>query len=293
VAVGVIDVGSNSVRLLIAVLDRGMLVPVCEERARLGLGDDVERLGAISAEKLARTASAARKFATIAREHRVDQLQVVVTAPGRQSTNSQLLVDELIRATGAVVRVLSAEEEGRLAYEGAAAGLLVHPRMLAVCDVGGGSTEAVVGVPDRGPVWLRSFDVGAVRLTRRCLATDPPARTALAEARLAIDTVLAGAVPPLCERALATGGTPRALRRIVGETLGANALDDVFEILAERPARAIAAAFGIDRRRARLLPAGTLILRALQSRLVVPLEVSQSGLREGAALALFAEEAAA
>jgi exopolyphosphatase / guanosine-5'-triphosphate,3'-diphosphate pyrophosphatase len=293
VAVGVIDVGSNSVRLLVAVLDRGTLAPMCEERARLALGDDVERLGRISAAKLRDVARTARSFALIAREHRVDQLEVLVTAPGRQSANFRQLVDELVRATGALARVISAEEEGRLAYEGAAAGLPVLPRTLAVCDVGGGSTEAVVGMPDRGPVWLRSFDVGAVRLTRRYLATNPPARTALAEAEKAVDTALAGAVPPLCERALATGGTPRALRRIVGETLGADELDDVLETLAERPARAIAAAFGIDRRRAGLLPAGTLILRALQCRLVVPLEVSQSGLREGAALALLAEEAAA
>ena len=292
-AVGVIDVGSSSVRLLVAVIDRGTVASVCEERARLALGDDVERLGRISAVKLGDVARTARSFALIAREHRVDQLEVLVTAPGRQSANSQQLVDELVQATGALARVISAEEEGRLAYEGAVAGLPVLPRMLAVCDVGGGSTEAVVGMPDRGPVWLRSFDVGAVRLTSRYLATNPPARTALAEAARAVDTALAGAVPPLCERALATGGTPRALRRIVGETLGADELDDALETLLERPARAIAAAFGIDRRRAGLLPAGTLILRALQRRLVVPLEVSQLGLREGAALALFAEEAAA
>jgi exopolyphosphatase / guanosine-5'-triphosphate,3'-diphosphate pyrophosphatase len=293
VAVGVIDVGSNSVRLLVATLQRRALVRLREERERIGLGDDVERVGAISAEKLARTAAAAKKYASIARELGVERLEVLVTAPGRQSANASELVRELAGAAGVPVRVLSAEEEGRLAYEGAADALGELPETLAVCDVGGGSTEAVVGVRDRGLVWFRSFDVGAVRLTRRCFDADPPTRAALEEARDAVAAALTGAVPPLCERSLATGGTPRALRRIAGEMLGTKELDAVLETVTAAPARAVAERFGIDRRRARLLPAGVLILAAVQRRLVVPIEVSSAGLREGAALGLLAEAAAA
>ncbi len=292
-AVGVIDVGSNSVRLLVATLRRGDLVPVREERARLGLGDDIERLGGISAAKLARAGRTARTYAEIARKHGVDRLEVLVTAPGRQSANASALIDELVRATRTTVRVLTAEDEGRLAYEGAAAGLAELPTTLAVCDVGGGSTETVTGVHDRGPVWFRSFDVGAVRLTRRCLAGDPPSEAALDQARAVVDEALAGAVPPICERALATGGTPRALRKIVGDTLGPAELEAALRTVTTVSARVVAADFGVDRRRARLLPAGIVILAAVQRRLVVPVEVSQSGLREGAIFALIAEQAAA
>jgi exopolyphosphatase/guanosine-5'-triphosphate,3'-diphosphate pyrophosphatase len=293
VAVGVIDVGSNSVRVLVATLQGGTLVALCEERVRLSLGDDVEQFGRISREKLRKTARAARRYARLARERGVERLDVFVTAPGRQSANARELVRELGFATAAPVRVLSAEEEGRLAYEGASAGLSEQPRTLAVCDVGGGSTEAVVGVHDRGPVWARSFDVGAVRLTRRFFADDPPGPAPMIEARTAVESALAGAVPPLCERALVTGGTPRALRKIVGDTLAAAELDAALRAVSAAPARIVAADFGIDRRRARLLPAGILILAAVQRRLVVPLDVSSAGLREGAALGLLAEAAAA
>jgi exopolyphosphatase/guanosine-5'-triphosphate,3'-diphosphate pyrophosphatase len=293
VAVGVIDVGSNSVRLLVAAVRDGTLIPLCEERVRLALGDDIERFGRISREKLRKTTRAARAYTLLAREHGVRRLDVVVTAPGRQSANARELLRELTLATAAPVRVLSADEEGKLAYEGAMSGLAELPRTLAVCDVGGGSTEAVVGVPGSGPVWLRSFDIGAVRLTRRYLTADPPQPRAIAQARAAIESILAGTVPPLCERALATGGTPRALRKVSGERLGRDELGGALETLASAPAQVIAAEFGIDKRRARLLPAGTLILAEMQRRLVVPLEVADAGLREGAALAMLAESRAA
>jgi exopolyphosphatase/pppGpp-phosphohydrolase len=293
VVVGVIDVGSNSVRVLVATVQSGTLVALCEERVRLSLGDDVEQFGRISREKLRKTARTARRYARLARERGVERLDVVVTAPGRQSANARELVRELGFATAGPVRVLSAEEEGGLAYVGASAGLPEQPRTLAVCDVGGGSTEVVVGVHDRGPVWTRSFDVGAVRLTRRFFADDPPEPDAMIEARAAVESALAGAVPPLCERALATGGTPRALRKIVGNSLTAAELDAALRTVSAAPARVVAADFGIDGRRARLLPAGILILAAVQRRLVVPLDVSSAGLREGAAIGLLAEAAAA
>jgi exopolyphosphatase / guanosine-5'-triphosphate,3'-diphosphate pyrophosphatase len=291
--VGVIDVGSNSVRLLLATVRGGGLVPLAEERVRLGLGEDVEQHGGVSRAKLAKAARAVREYARLSRAHGVERLEVIVTAPGRQSANASELVRALAAAAAAHVRVLSAEDEGRFAYEGAAAALPRLPKTLAVCDVGGGSTEIVAGVRSSGPVWLRSFDLGAVRLTRRLLTGDPPGEKALGRARAEIDRTLAGAVPPLCERALAAGGTPRALRRVVGRTLGREQLDEALRAVVSQPARAVASRFGIDRRRARLLPAGILILAAIQERLVVPLEVSPSGLREGVALALLAEAAAA
>jgi exopolyphosphatase/guanosine-5'-triphosphate,3'-diphosphate pyrophosphatase len=291
--VGVIDVGSNSVRVLLATHRGGGLVPLTEKRVRLGLGEDVERLGAVSPAKLAKAARAVSEYAQLSRANGVQRLEVVVTAPGRQSANATELVRALAAAAAAPVRILSAEDEGRFAYEGAAAALPRLPKTLAVCDVGGGSTEIVTGVRTGGPVWLRSFDLGAVRLTRRLLTGDPPGEKALERARIEIDAALAGAVPPLCERALAAGGTPRALRRVVGGTLAQDQLDEALRAVVSQPARVVASRFVIDRRRVRLLPAGVLILAAIQRRLVVPLEVSSSGLREGVALALLAEAAAA
>jgi exopolyphosphatase/guanosine-5'-triphosphate,3'-diphosphate pyrophosphatase len=291
--VGVVDVGSHTVRLLVAEQKRGALEPVREERAALGLGVEVEQLGLISKEKLEETSDQVRGYARLARKTGVDVLEVIVTAPGRQSRNGRELVLELARATGAPVRVLSADEEGRLAFAGAIAGSDLIGDSIAVCDVGGGSTEVVVGTRRDGPAWLRSFDVGAVRLSGRYLSGDPPRKTGVNAARDEVAAALEGLAPPLPQCALATGGTARALRKLVGSNLGPQELEAALGISLARPAGKVAKAFGIDRERARTLPAGVLILSAVQERLSVPLQVVRAGLREGAVLALLQEAAAA
>jgi exopolyphosphatase/guanosine-5'-triphosphate,3'-diphosphate pyrophosphatase len=293
VKVGVVDVGSHTVRLLVAEQKRGTLEPVREERAALGLGVEVERLGLISREKLEETCDQVRGYARLARKAGVDVLEVIVTAPGRQSKNGRELVLELARTTGAPVRVLSADEEGRLAFAGAIAGSDLAGESIAVCDVGGGSTEVVVGTRFDGPAWLRSFDVGAVRLTGRYFSGDPPRKTDVDAARDKVAAAFEGLAPPLPQCALATGGTARALRKLVGSNLGPDELEAALAISLARPATKVAKAFGIDRERARTLPAGVLILSAVQERLSVPLQVVRAGLREGAVLALLQEAAAA
>jgi exopolyphosphatase / guanosine-5'-triphosphate,3'-diphosphate pyrophosphatase len=293
VKVGVVDVGSHTVRLLVAEHKRGALEPVWEERAALGLGAEVERLGLISREKLEETSDHVRGYARLARKAGAEVLEVIVTAPGRQSSNGRELVLELARATGVPVRVLSADEEGRLAFAGAIAVSDLPGESIAVCDVGGGSTEVVVGTRFDGPAWLRSFDVGAVRLSGRYLFDDPPGKADLDAARAEVAAVLERLTPPLPQCALATGGTARALRKLVGSNLGPDELEAALAISLARPAVKVAKAFGIDRERARTLPAGVLILSAVQERLSVPLQVVRAGLREGAVLALLQEAAAA
>jgi exopolyphosphatase/guanosine-5'-triphosphate,3'-diphosphate pyrophosphatase len=291
--VGVVDVGSHTVRLLVAEQKRGALEPVREERAALGLGAEVEQLGLISKEKLEETSDQVRGYARLARKAGVDVLEVIVTAPGRQSRNGRELVLELARATGVPVRVLSADEEGRLAFAGAIAASDLAGESIAVCDVGGGSTEVVVGTRRDGPAWLRSFDVGAVRLSGRHLLGDPPRKTDVDVARDEVVAALERFAPPLPQCALATGGTARALRKLVGSNLGPQELEAALRISLASPAAKVAKAFGIDRERARMLPAGVLILSAVQERLSVSLQVVRAGLREGAVLALLQEAAAA
>jgi exopolyphosphatase / guanosine-5'-triphosphate,3'-diphosphate pyrophosphatase len=287
--VAVLDVGSNTVRLLVATRGATGLAPLREEREHLLLGEEVERLGRISDEKLAATARCAGRYARVARGLGVDRLEVIVTAPGRQSENADELVQALAIATGAAVRVLSADEEGRLAYRGAVAAAASLPETVAVCDVGGGSTELVVGTPTVGPTWWRSMNLGCVRLTERFLVDDPPGKVAMAAAAEEVERQLKGLAPPVPLVALATGGTARALRKVVGETLGAEASRRI----AKRSSREIAKANDLYRARARTLPAGALVLAALQRRLGVPFVVSRAGLREGVALELLATQRAA
>jgi exopolyphosphatase / guanosine-5'-triphosphate,3'-diphosphate pyrophosphatase len=293
VNVCVIDVGSHTVRALLACRDRDRIRPVLQEKAAIGLGAEVERLGHLSDEKIDEAASLVGEFARIARKAGAAHVETLVTAPGRQSSNGDVLVHALTEASGAPVRVLTPDEEGRLAFSGAVHGMELEGESVGVCDVGGGSTEIVVGSRSGEPAWIRSVDVGALRLTGRLLDRDPPSPKELALARLTVERDFASLTPPLPKVGLAAGGTARALRKLVGGELGPSELEAAIGILHEQRSSRVAKAYGIDRGRARTLIAGALILEAVQCRLNVPLRVSRAGLREGAVLAMLDESAAA
>lgn len=280
--VGVIDVGSNTVRLLVAAgAAGGELRTVAERRLQLGLGEEIERHGRIRRAKLKATAGAARGYAREARTHGAQVVEAVVTAPGRQSSNAAELVEALRHASGVPVCVLSAEEEGRMAYRGAAACRL-QPGRVAVCDVGGGSTELVVGEAGSGVEWLRSYEIGSLRLTRRAFGDRRPTGRALRAARKAVRRELTDAPPPVAS-ALAAGGTARALRRIAGRTLGPAELDRALDRAVRLSPAALRRRYGIEPERGRTLAAGALVLYEVASLLGVPLEVARGGLREGVA----------
>jgi exopolyphosphatase/guanosine-5'-triphosphate,3'-diphosphate pyrophosphatase len=291
--VAVLDVGSNTVRLLVAERRGDALIPVREGRKLLLLGNEIERGGAISTRKLEEVRQCARAFSALAREAGSSGLDVVVTAPGRQADNAAKLVETLVEATGTPARVLSADEEGRLAWVGAAAVSAEPASSLAVCDVGGGSTEVVVGTREGGPAWSRSLDVGCLRLTERLLDTDPPGKEGMRRVREAVAETFDGLAVPLPQAAIATGGTARALRKLVGGRLGEDELALAIRRLTKRTAREISSSTGVDRERARTLLAGGLILAEVERRLATPLVVSSAGLREGVVLTRLAEAAAA
>jgi exopolyphosphatase/guanosine-5'-triphosphate,3'-diphosphate pyrophosphatase len=284
VRLGVIDVGANTVRLNVS--EDGE--ELHREKVMVRLGDPIERTGSIPPEKLDETEALIDRFVAEAAEMGVESLEILVTSPGRQAENGQELIARLETAAGGVpVRLLSAQEEGRLAFLGAVAGARgPSRRLVAVCDVGGGSSQVAVGSRRDGLAWIRSIDVGSMRLTSRLLDDDPPGDAALAKAREEMDRVLTGFVPPAPETALAVGGSARALRSIVGSELGPDELDEVAAILARTPASEITALYGIQPERVRTLAAGAVILGALQERLHVPLRVVRGGVREGAALEL-------
>lgn len=291
--VGVIDVGSNTVRLLVASVKGGTVKPVREERTALGLARDIETTGGIGEPKLQRAAALARKYAEHATEAGAVLVEVLVTAPGRQSENADELIAGISAATGLQVRSLTAEGEGRYAFAGVVANLPTSPGSLTVCDVGGGSTQLVFGTGLGGPVWFRSLDFGSLRLAQRCFAHDPPTRQEIADARLDVERAFFGLAPPLPRVAVATGGTARSVRRLVGRTLGPKQLEKATGLLRKHHAAEIAAEHRVPLWRAQTMPAGVLILAEAQRRLGVPLVVARAGLREGAALELAAVAEAA
>jgi exopolyphosphatase/guanosine-5'-triphosphate,3'-diphosphate pyrophosphatase len=283
--VGVVDIGSNTCRLLVAQIEGSAIVPLEKGRVRLPLGEEIERTGGVSETSIAAAAKAGRKLCSIARRRGVDELDVFLTAPGRQSANADALVDALRRATKHAVRVLTTEEEGRLAYAGAVATADVPLRgALAVCDVGGASTEIAIGTPSTSPDWVGSVDLGSVRLTARAESL----ADAVKEARAAFH----GVEPQRVGTALCVGGTARATRRLVGPWLGDAELKEALRLVETTSPRDLSKRFGVDRARAEILPAGVAILSAVHELLDVPLHVCSGGIREGAVLASLAERAA-
>jgi exopolyphosphatase / guanosine-5'-triphosphate,3'-diphosphate pyrophosphatase len=290
VVVGVVDVGSNTVRLLVTRGDRTVIT----EREMLHLGADVERLGRISPEKLALVAELVGTYAADARAAGASRLEVLITSPGRQAGNGEALLDRLRGAAAAPARILSAAEEGRLAFVGAMqAAAPPARRLVGVVDVGGGSAQVVIGTRRDGPLWSRSIDIGAQRLTSRMLSADPPGRPAVEAARAEVARYLEDFAPPAPRTAFAVGGSARALRRIVGARLGTDELERALGLLAETPATELSERFGLRVERAETLAAGCVVLAALERVVEAPLRVVRGGLREGALLELAAETLAA
>jgi len=184
--VAAIDCGTNSLRLLIADVDalRGTLVDVDREMKIVRLGQGVDRTRRFADDALERTFAVCRDYAErIDRQH-VERVRFVATSASRDVSNRDAFVDGVRRALGVDPEVISGEEEAALSFAGATRDLLGVPGMkepYLVVDIGGGSTEFVVG--GREVEAARSVDVGCVRLTERHLHDDPPTSAQIEAAR--------------------------------------------------------------------------------------------------------------
>lgn len=170
-----IDCGTNAVRLLVADLsDDGILAERCRLMRIVRLGEGVDRTGEFSSAALDRTFSALMEYADVMGEQQVSQLRFVATSATRDVQNRAAFVDGVRAILGIEPEVISGEEEANLSFSGAVRGLplgLVAAPVLVV-DIGGGSTEFVLG--SSVPEFSASVDVGCVRLTERHLTADPP-----------------------------------------------------------------------------------------------------------------------
>lgn len=178
----VIDIGTNSVRLLVADVDASeddlSLRPVWRNLAAPRLGRGVDRYGRLDEEAMIAAVDAVRDLAEQAREHGAAVIDVIGTSALRDAENRETFMARLQRHTGLAVRVLSGREEAAAAFLGAVRGAWPEARargseMVAVLDVGGGSTELVVGTADGAMRAAHSVDVGAVRMTELCVHSDP------------------------------------------------------------------------------------------------------------------------
>jgi exopolyphosphatase / guanosine-5'-triphosphate,3'-diphosphate pyrophosphatase len=277
-----IDIGSNTTRLLVADCAPEGIVEVHQERVFTHIGRGRLPDGTIAAEKIAEVADVVAAQVLTARQRGSVDVRAVATAAIRRSSNGTELAAAVREASGLEVQILTWEEEARLAFVGAARTFgHVPDGELGVVDVGGGSSELVVGkVPDKVS-WSASFALGSGDLARGYLRSDPPSASELAAALRKIRATLGELEVPRPAEAVAVGGSAASLSLMAGPTLDAAAFARALGELAAAPAGKIASRFGLDVDRVRLLPAGLLILQAASELFGAPLKVAGGGLREG------------
>jgi exopolyphosphatase/guanosine-5'-triphosphate,3'-diphosphate pyrophosphatase len=186
--VAAVDCGTNSIRLLIAdVLDDGRLADVHREMRIVRLGQGVDATGSLAAEAIERTRIALADYAALMRQTGVSRVRMVATSATRDAANREDFFAMARAELGTVVpgaeaEVITGDEEARLSFTGAVGELPSAAGPFVVVDLGGGSTELVVG--DSEGVWAAySADIGCVRITERCLPGDPPTAEQIAAAR--------------------------------------------------------------------------------------------------------------
>lgn len=292
------DIGTNSIHLVVARVDGDRIDVLEREREMVRLGSSARDMKRLEGDAMDRGVAALGRFRKVAAIHGAP-LRAVATSAVREAENRAAFIDRARREAGVEVEVISGTEEARLIHLGVLRAVPVYERRVLVCDIGGGSTELVVG--HRGDVlFARSLKVGAIRLTRRHFPDEMPAAGAVDACRRDVRAVLApavreirdlgfevvvgssGTIGAVCQMAAALSGGPGP-RTFNNLTVDRDAVDQVVHRLVEAPTvEARAGVPGLDPRRADIILAGALVLEQVVHELGVErLTFSDYALREG------------
>lgn len=289
---GVVDIGSNTVHLLVARTNGASLTPIVDLSEGLRLGADVDSTGAISEAKLEELIRTLCLYKEAAANAGITTLHLLATHAVRASTNWIYICDAVKHMTSFNVQVLAPEHEAVLSFLGAEANFpSVGPQV--VVDIGGGSMQVAVG--QGRDVWDSvSLPLGAARVSTHFMPSDPP--TYIEEAMLVtyLVNVIASAMPltrTSVSCILGVGGTLRRVPLLLdmrpGQVLPPDAIGRMLSLLRDRTTSEIASAYNLKPERARLLMPVLLVLReVLRSYDNPPLIMAAYGMREGAILQL-------
>ncbi len=224
--VAALDCGTNSLKLLVADLDpaTGRQVDLERELRMVRLGQGVDRTGEIAPEALQRTLAACADYAATVRRLGAARVRCCATSAARDARNGEAFTAGMRDRLGVEAEVLTGEEEAALSYAGVARGLPGLADPVLVVDVGGGSTELVLGDGHR-VVAAASADVGSVRLTERHLDADPPTPAQREAAESDVERALA-ALPVRAGDARTLVGVSGTVVTVAGLALGLSRLTD-------------------------------------------------------------------
>ncbi len=303
--VAVVDCGTNSIRLLIAEAGPDGTMLELERRTEIvRLGQGVDATGEFHPDALTRTFAATEAYAALVRDAGVaaEHLRFVATSASRDARNREAFFDGVRQRLGVTPEVISGDTEAALSFAGALSRTESAREPVLVVDIGGGSTELIVGSDGGGVTAAVSLDVGSVRLTERFLGAGPPPQEAVAAAADHVDALLEGSgIDFAVGTWIGVAGTATTLagvhlglerydRELVhGSLIPLSDLYALFDRLVASTVQEIRALPSMHPGRADVVTAGTLIAVRIADRLgsgVDGLRVSESDILDGAALEL-------
>ncbi len=305
-----IDVGTNSLRLLIAETSHGTFREIHSDRRITRLGQNLDHTGLLDEEARERTLLALEDFRAVIKRHGVRFTSAIGTSALRNASNSREFLDEAKRKADLTIHVITGAEEARLMLLGVAHSLKEigksgsNPLAASlVIDIGGGSTEIIVNRPGHEPL-VDSLPLGAVYLTERFITSDPPSRSDIASLRSAVRKELderIQAMQPVPDSIfIGTAGTITTLAsidqgleqydagKINGYVLSGSTIDAIVEKLGRLSLDERKAIRGLERGREDIVFAGAVVAQEIMTRYGYrSMLVSDWGLREGIVLDLF------
>jgi exopolyphosphatase/guanosine-5'-triphosphate,3'-diphosphate pyrophosphatase len=285
---GVIDVGSNTIHLLVGKVENGGVMPVTGEKVSARLGAGVEKTGRIQDERLELASEAIGMFARISALNDAPEPAILATSAVRDAENGLELNEKVAKLTGLNMRLISGEEEADLGFRGAisAVGSSWEGPALVV-DLGGGSAQLIVGEPSSGPLMQVSLPLGTNRTTERFVEHDPPKKKELRALDEHVKEMMPGWGLSPRIRVVAVGGSARAMLRITRDRLTLGRLRELAAEISERSSGELARETGLSPERSRVMPAAVTTLAAVLERFGKDeLTVARGGIREGTILAL-------
>jgi exopolyphosphatase / guanosine-5'-triphosphate,3'-diphosphate pyrophosphatase len=298
--VAAIDLGTNSTRLLVADVDDECVADVERETRITRLGEGVDERRRLLPLPIARVRNVLTDYRRTIERHGAERTLLIATSAVRDAENGEAFLGEIEWSYGFSTRLLTGDDEALLTFRGVTAERDV-PAGSAIVDLGGGSTEIVVGGDD-GVRWHDSLDIGSVRLTERFLRTDPPTEPELERCAAAVRALLAERVPDgvrgAVTAAIGVAGTITSIAaldlglteydrsRVHGHFLTADALERALERLAEVPLEERRKLRPLEPERAPVIVAGAVIVREVVGFLGLEgIEASERDILDGAALA--------
>jgi exopolyphosphatase/pppGpp-phosphohydrolase len=286
--IAAIDVGSNTVHLLVARVDNGTVVPLHDQTALVRLAMDLQPDGRLLPDKIDWAADMISEFHAVATQLGADPILLVATSAVREAPNGGDLVTLVRERTSLDLRIISGEEEAQLTFAGAT--LHRDPRgRVGVIDSGGGSTELILA-KDGSIGVAQSVPEGAGRAVETFLADDPPSPAQFWQLRAHLFASLSTLPQPDVDHLILTGGSANNLRKIAlghdgGDKLSIAEAQDVMRMLARTPSPDVARRYAIDPLRTRTLAGGVTIVVTLWERSGLEhAVVSSTGIREGLVL---------